>query len=182
MCKKSIEDPARFWSEIASKFYWKEKWNSEVYTENIDVRKGTVKFEVGGRDIVLVDALSRCIPLVNDRPTIIFGVDVIHSHLGEDSSPYIAVVVVTQDWLEVTKYAGLVCAQAHQELIQDLFKNICHAIYRELLISFKKATGQKSQQIIFYMYESLENLKKILDYLDSYSKLYIQRWSEPVPL
>ncbi|RWW29289.1 hypothetical protein GW17_00006190 [Ensete ventricosum] len=32
-------------------------------------------------------------------------------------------VVDSQDWPEVTKYAGLVCAQAHrQELIQDLFK------------------------------------------------------------
>lgn len=32
-------------------------------------------------------------------------------------------VVASQDWPEITKYAGLVCAQAHrQELIQDLFK------------------------------------------------------------
>ena len=32
-------------------------------------------------------------------------------------------VVASQDWPEVTKYAGLVSAQAHrQELIQDLFK------------------------------------------------------------
>lgn len=32
-------------------------------------------------------------------------------------------VVASQDWPEVTKYAGLVCAQPHrEELIQDLFK------------------------------------------------------------
>jgi hypothetical protein len=32
-------------------------------------------------------------------------------------------VVASQDWPEVTKYAGLVCAQPHrQELIKDLFK------------------------------------------------------------
>ena len=31
--------------------------------------------------------------------------------------------MASQDWPEVTKYAGLVCAQEHrQELIQDLFK------------------------------------------------------------
>lgn len=37
--------------------------------------------------------------------------------------PHIVQVVASQDWPEVTKYAGLVCAQAHrQELIQDLFK------------------------------------------------------------
>jgi len=34
-----------------------------------------------------------------------------------------AQVVASQDWPEVTKYAGLVSAQAHrQELIQDLYK------------------------------------------------------------
>ncbi|KAG6470184.1 hypothetical protein ZIOFF_071241 [Zingiber officinale] len=47
---------------------------------------------VGGRDTVLVDALSRRIPLVSDRPTIIFGADVTHSHPREDSSPSIVVV------------------------------------------------------------------------------------------
>ncbi|GJM94278.1 hypothetical protein PR202_ga10909 [Eleusine coracana subsp. coracana] len=78
---------------------------------------------VGGRNTVLVDALTRRIPLVSDRPTIIFGADVTHPHPGEDSSPSIAAVVASQDWPEVTKYAGLVSAQAHrQELIQDLFK------------------------------------------------------------
>jgi hypothetical protein len=36
---------------------------------------------------------------------------------------FVAQVVASQDWPEVTKYAGLVCAQAHrQELIQDLYK------------------------------------------------------------
>ncbi|KAG6479643.1 hypothetical protein ZIOFF_063111 [Zingiber officinale] len=65
---------------------------------------------VGGRGAVLVDALSRRIPLVSDRPTIIFGADVTHPHPGEDSNPSITVVVSSQDLLEVTKYAGLVCA------------------------------------------------------------------------
>lgn len=32
-------------------------------------------------------------------------------------------MVASQDWPEITKYAGLVSAQAHrQELIQDLYK------------------------------------------------------------
>jgi eukaryotic translation initiation factor 2C len=101
---------------------------------------------------VLLDAISWRIPLVSDIPTIIFGADVTHPETGEDSSPSIAAVrlvmtpyfcitckiicmlfplrlilflqvVASQDWPEVTKYAGLVCAQAHrQELIQDLYK------------------------------------------------------------
>jgi eukaryotic translation initiation factor 2C len=41
---------------------------------------------------VLVDALARRIPLVSDITTIIFGADVTHPHLGEDSSPSIAAV------------------------------------------------------------------------------------------
>lgn len=46
MYKRSIEDPSGFWSDIASKFYWKEKWGKEVCHENLDVREGTVKIEV----------------------------------------------------------------------------------------------------------------------------------------
>lgn len=48
--------------------------------------------KVGGRNTVLVDAVSKRIPLVTDRPTIIFGADVTHPHPGEDSSPSIAAV------------------------------------------------------------------------------------------
>ncbi|KAK4405760.1 protein argonaute 10 [Sesamum angolense] len=78
---------------------------------------------MGGRNTVLLDAISCRIPLVSDIPTIIFGADVTHPENGEESSPSIAAVVASQDWPEVTKYAGLVCAQAHrQELIQDLYK------------------------------------------------------------
>lgn len=98
---------------------------------------------------MLLDALGAGIPLVSDIPTIIFGADVTHPETGDDSCPSIAAVrirkpvfpkiesnsmfksisitiiqvVASQDWPEVTKYAGLVCAQAHrQELIQDLYK------------------------------------------------------------
>ncbi|KAH1039475.1 hypothetical protein J1N35_041218 [Gossypium stocksii] len=54
-------------------------------------------------------------------------------------------VVAFQDWPEIMKYAGLVCAQAHrQELIQELFKTwqdpvrgtISGGMIKELLISF----------------------------------------------
>ncbi|CAN1265707.1 Protein argonaute 1B [Linum perenne] len=116
---------------------------SKQYLANVSLK---INVKVGGRNTVLVDALSRRIPLVSDRPTIIFGADVTHPHPGEDSSPSIAAVVASQDWPEITKYAGLVCAQAHrQELIQDLYKSC-----RELLISFRRATGQKPERIIFY--------------------------------
>ncbi|XP_024023541.1 protein argonaute 1 [Morus notabilis] len=129
---------------------------SKQYLANVALK---INVKVGGRNTVLVDAISRRIPLVSDRPTIIFGADVTHPHPGEDSSPSIAAVVASQDWPEVTKYAGLVCAQAHrQELIQDLFKTwhdpvkgqVSGGMIKELLISFRRATGQKPQRIIFY--------------------------------
>ncbi|WOG96809.1 hypothetical protein DCAR_0416146 [Daucus carota subsp. sativus] len=129
---------------------------SKQYLANVALK---INVKVGGRNTVLVDALSRRIPLVSDRPTIIFGADVTHPHPGEDSSPSIAAVVASQDWPEITKYAGLVCAQAHrQELIQDLYKSwqdpnrgtVSGGMIKELLISFRRSTGQKPQRIIFY--------------------------------
>ncbi|CAN8321108.1 unnamed protein product [Cochlearia groenlandica] len=129
---------------------------SKQYLANVSLK---INVKVGGRNTVLVDALSRRIPLVSDRPTIIFGADVTHPQPGEDSSPSIAAVVASQDWPEVTKYAGLVCAQAHrQELIQDLYKEwkdpqkgaCTGGMIKELLIAFRRSTGHKPLRIIFY--------------------------------
>ncbi|CAL9074794.1 unnamed protein product [Musa acuminata var. zebrina] len=97
---------------------------SKQYLANV-ARKINVK--VGGSNTVLMDALSKRMPLVR-HTIIIFGADVTHPHPGEDSSPSIAAVVASQDWPEVTKYAWL------------------------LLISFEIATGQKPQRIIFCRY------------------------------
>ncbi|KAJ4782298.1 Argonaute family protein [Rhynchospora pubera] len=129
---------------------------SKQYLANVSLK---INVKMGGRNTVLLDAISWKIPLVSDIPTIIFGADVTHPETGEDSLPSIAAVVASQDWPEVTKYAGLVCAQAHrQELIQDLYKTwhdpqrgtVTGGMIRELLISFRKATGQKPLRIIFY--------------------------------
>ncbi|CAI9759225.1 unnamed protein product [Fraxinus pennsylvanica] len=129
---------------------------SKQYLSNVSLK---INVKMGGRNTVLLDAISYRIPLVSDIPTIIFGADVTHPENGEDSSPSVAVVVASQDWPEVTKYAGLVCAQAHrQELTQDLYKAwhdpirgaVSGGMIRDLLVSFRKATGQKPQRIIFY--------------------------------
>ncbi|KAL5542061.1 hypothetical protein UlMin_009771 [Ulmus minor] len=129
---------------------------SKQYLANVSLK---INVKMGGRNTVLLDAISCRIPLVSDVPTIIFGADVTHPENGEDTSPSIAAVVASQDWPEVTKYAGLVCAQAHrQELIQDLYKTwhdpvrgtVSGGMIRDLLVSFRKATGQKPLRIIFY--------------------------------
>ncbi|KAK1311053.1 Protein argonaute 10 [Acorus calamus] len=93
---------------------------SKQYLANVSLK---INVKMGGRNTVLLDAVSHRIPLVCDIPTIIFGADVTHPENREDASPSIAAVVASQDWPEITKYAGLVSAQAHrQELIQDLYK------------------------------------------------------------
>ncbi|KAJ7976333.1 Acetyl-coenzyme A synthetase [Quillaja saponaria] len=45
MYRRSIEDPAGFWADIASEFYWKQKWSEQIYYENLDIRKGNIKIE-----------------------------------------------------------------------------------------------------------------------------------------
>ncbi|KAL7613177.1 hypothetical protein Lser_V15G07911 [Lactuca serriola] len=45
MYNRSIEDPASFWSDIASEFHWKKKWDQQVYSENLDIRKGKIDIE-----------------------------------------------------------------------------------------------------------------------------------------
>uniref|UniRef100_A0A6N2KG31 Piwi domain-containing protein n=1 Tax=Salix viminalis TaxID=40686 RepID=A0A6N2KG31_SALVM len=129
---------------------------SKQYLENVSLK---INVKAGGRNTVLNDAIQRRIPLVTDLPTIIFGADVTHPQPGEDSSPSIAAVVASMDWPEVTKYRGLVSAQAHrEEIIQDLYKKyqdpkkgLVHSgMIRELFIAFRRSTGQKPHRIIFY--------------------------------
>ncbi|KAL5699183.1 Protein argonaute mel1 [Ranunculus cassubicifolius] len=131
--------------------------NNAQYKENVMLK---INVKAGGRNTFLMDAMLKRIPMVSDRPTIIFGADVTHPSPGEDSSPSIAAVVASMDWPEVTKYRALVSSQPHrQELIQDLFKvdrdpktgaTAPAGMVRELLKAFYKSTGQKPDRIIFY--------------------------------
>ncbi|XP_021663485.2 acetyl-coenzyme A synthetase, chloroplastic/glyoxysomal isoform X3 [Hevea brasiliensis] len=61
MYKRSIEDPAGFWSDVASQFYWKRRWAESVVSENFDVRNGSVKIEwfKGGITNICYNCLDR---------------------------------------------------------------------------------------------------------------------------
>ncbi|XP_048324124.2 protein argonaute 5-like [Ziziphus jujuba] len=129
---------------------------SKQYFENVALK---INVKVGGRNAVLNDAIQWRIPKVTDVPTIIIGADVTHPQPGEDSSPSIAAVVASMDWPEVTKYRGMVSAQAHrEEIIQDLYKSsqnskgeLVHGgLIREILRAFRMSTGLKPRRIIFY--------------------------------
>ncbi|GMI98406.1 ARGONAUTE 5 [Hibiscus trionum] len=129
---------------------------SKQYFENLALK---INVKVGGRNTVLNDAIQKRIPLVTERPTIIFGAHVNHPLPGKDYSPSIAAVVASMDWPEITTYRGVVSAQTHrEEIIQDLYKTIENpqkgivhgGMIRELLIAFNKSTKLKPERIIFY--------------------------------
>ncbi|XP_027345227.1 protein argonaute 5 isoform X5 [Abrus precatorius] len=132
-----------------------ERLNKQ-YLENLALK---INVKVGGRNTVLTDAIALRIPHVSDNPTLILGADVTHPQPGEDSSPSIAAVVASMDWPEVTKYRGIVSAQAHrEEIIQDLYKltqdpvkgQVHGGMIRDLLRAFRASTGHKPHRIIFY--------------------------------
>lgn len=74
MYKKSVEDPTGFWSEIASQFYWKRKWEGEVVSENLDVRKGAVNIEwfKGGITNICYNCLDRNVQIGNGDKVALF--------------------------------------------------------------------------------------------------------------
>ncbi|KAM0874637.1 hypothetical protein ACQ4PT_037324 [Festuca glaucescens] len=149
------------------------------YLENLSMK---INVKVGGRNMVLENALYKRIPQLTDVPTIVFGADVTHPSPGEDASPSIAAVVASMDWPEVTKYKCMVSSQGpREEIIADLYTETKHpqkglvagGMIRELLVSFYKATGRKPSRIIFYRFvinrlcftESFFSLGLILNYL-----------------
>ncbi|KAH9627155.1 hypothetical protein KSS87_018395 [Heliosperma pusillum] len=67
MYKRSVEDPSGFWSDIASEFFWKQKWGENACSENLDVRKGPVNIEwfKGGITNICYNCLDRNVKLGN---------------------------------------------------------------------------------------------------------------------
>lgn len=104
-----------------------------------------INAKCGGRNSVFAN-IRTSLPIVSNKPTIIFGADVTHPNALDDIAPSIASVVASQDWPEVTKYHGDFRAQGHRvELIEDL-----EDIVKKLLISFQEKSKQRPQQLIFY--------------------------------
>ncbi|KAK9115724.1 hypothetical protein Sjap_014671 [Stephania japonica] len=105
-----------------------------------------MNIKAGGRNVVLEEALLQCVPLVSDKPTIIFGADVTHPSPGNDTSPSIAAVVASLDWKLLGKYAPELSAQAaRQERIEDMF-GMCKAHF----LSFYEENHEKPERIIFF--------------------------------
>lgn len=73
--------------------------------------------QMGGRNTVLLDAISWRIPLVSDVPTITFGADVTHPETGEDSSPSIAAVLICYSSCRMKLMSNTAC---YNKLFYDL--------------------------------------------------------------
>ncbi|XP_047321296.1 acetyl-coenzyme A synthetase, chloroplastic/glyoxysomal-like [Impatiens glandulifera] len=85
MYRRSIEDPAGFWSDIASEFFWKRKWGQDVYSENLDIRKGDVKIEwfKGGVTNICFNCLDRNIESGNGDKIALYWEG---NEIGKDSN------------------------------------------------------------------------------------------------
>ncbi|KAJ1290855.1 hypothetical protein BS78_02G274800 [Paspalum vaginatum] len=121
---------------------------SNVFTKNNQILANIaikINAKAGGRNSVFANVHSS-LPVVSNKPTIIFGAHITHPSSVDDSAPSIASVVASQDWHEVAKYNSVVVAQGYrEELISGL-----EGIVKELLHAFEKESNKKPQQLIFY--------------------------------
>ncbi|KAL6897362.1 hypothetical protein ACP4OV_007058 [Aristida adscensionis] len=112
------------------------------YFGNVAIK---INAKAGGRNSTFAD-IRASLPVVTNKPTVIFGADVTHPAALDDTAPSIASVVASQDWPEVTRYNGVVRAQgARVEIISGL-----EDIVKELLLAFQRDSKQRPQQLIFY--------------------------------
>nr|CAB3454270.1 unnamed protein product [Digitaria exilis] len=132
----------------------KKSKKSNQILANIAIK---INSKAGGRNSVFDDT-QKSLPVVSNKPTIIFGAHVTRPSAVAD--PSIAAVVASQDWHEVSKYNGVVRAQGHRkEIITDL-----EDIVKELLHAFEKESNRRPQQLIFYRYGVCESqFKQVLE-------------------
>ena len=67
--KRSIEDPAAFWSEIAENFYWRKKWHT---TLNWNFKEPKVEWFKGAKMNITENCLDRHLEKNGDDPAIIW--------------------------------------------------------------------------------------------------------------
>lgn len=67
--QKSINDPEGFWSEIASTFYWRKKWDKVL---EWDFKKPTIKWFAGGRLNITENCIDRHLGTLGNTPAIIW--------------------------------------------------------------------------------------------------------------
>ncbi|XP_057431156.1 protein argonaute 16 isoform X2 [Lotus japonicus] len=147
---------------------WKKKCLSEfgVVTQCISPLKITDQYltnvllkinsKLGGINSLLTIELSGNLPLIEDTPTMILGMDVSHSSPGQSDVPSIAAVVGSRLWPLISRYRASVRTQSSKvEIIDALYKPLDggkdDGIIRELLLDFyESSNGRKPAQIIVF--------------------------------
>ncbi len=67
--EKSVNDPEGFWSEIASTFYWRKKWDKVL---EWDFKKPTIKWFAGGKLNITENCIDRHLETLGNKPAIIW--------------------------------------------------------------------------------------------------------------
>ncbi|KAF0911750.1 hypothetical protein E2562_011746 [Oryza meyeriana var. granulata] len=128
------------------------KMNDQYYT-NVLLK---INAKLGGMNSKLSLEHRHMIPIVNQTPTLILGMDVSHGSPGQADVPSIAAVVGSRCWPLISRYRASVRTQSPKvEMIDSLFKPLDDGkddgIIRELLLDFYKTSQQrKPKQIIIF--------------------------------
>lgn len=126
---------------------------NDQYLTNVLLKINT---KLGGINSLLALEQSSCIPLINDTPTMILGMDVSHGSPGRSDIPSIAAVVGSRCWPLISRYRASVRAQSPKvEMVDALYKPLADGtddgIMRELLVDFYQTSSKrKPNQIILF--------------------------------
>jgi acetyl-CoA synthetase len=67
--KKSVEDPEKFWGDIAANFYWRKKWESVL---NWNFTEPKIEWFKGGKLNIAENCIDRHLATLADQPAIIW--------------------------------------------------------------------------------------------------------------
>ncbi|XP_048137588.1 protein argonaute 16-like [Rhodamnia argentea] len=111
---------------------------------------------LGGINSLLAIEHSSRVPIIEDTPTMILGMDVSHGSPGRSDMPSVAAVVSSRCWPLISRYRASVRSQSpREEMIDALYKPVADksddGIMRELLFDFYlSSNGRKPTQIIVF--------------------------------
>ncbi|PRQ52668.1 putative post-transcriptional gene silencing PAZ-Argonaute family [Rosa chinensis] len=159
---------------------------SDPYLTNVLMKINT---KLGGINSLLALEYSSCVPLINDTPTMILGMDVSHGSPGRSDIPSVAAVVGSRSWPLISRYRAAVRTQSPKvEMIDGLYKPLPNGnddgIIRELLLDFYNTSkGRKPTQIIVFRDGVSESqFNQVLNIeLDQIVKAYQNLGEENVP-
>ncbi|XP_051214565.1 protein argonaute 4B [Lolium perenne] len=117
---------------------------NDNYLNNVLLK---INAKLGGLNTLLQIEVSRTIPIVSEKPTIILGMDVSHGQPGQSDRPSIAAVVSSREWPLVSRYRATVHTQSPKlEMMSSLFKpdgTADNGLIRESLIDFYTTSEQR---------------------------------------